>query len=173
MIQVAFLRKADIPTKTQIEEIIQGLGYDFKILDDSENITDLDGFSCSINGYETFFEAYFDQPKEITNDCDWIIPDLTNQDLAVSFVWGGDFAAGACIGLISIALIDKTQALIYYLDDEMKYTREMLVADTPQFLNELENQKKNTIPNSIRQEPTKNVEKDNRSFWDKLKNLFK
>ncbi|CAN0181939.1 unnamed protein product [Chrysoparadoxa australica] len=173
MTQVAFLRKADIPTKTQIDETIQGLGYDFKILDDSENITELDGLSCSINGYETFFETYFDQPTEITNDCDWIKHDLTNQDIAVSFVWGADFAVGACIGLISIALIDKGQAIVYYLDDEMKYTREMLVADIPQFLNELEKQEKKRAPSPTEQKPTKNVETEKSCFWDKLKHLFK
>ena len=160
MTQVAFLRKAHIPTKTQIEETIQGLGYDFKILGDSENITELHGLSCSINGHETFFETYFDQPTEITNDWNWIKPDLTNQDSAISFVWGVDFAAGACIGLISIALIDTGQALIYYLDDEMKYSREMLVADTPQFMSEIEKQKKNTIPSSREPKPTKIVETD-------------
>ena len=98
---------------------------------DSENITELNGLSCSINGHETFFETYFDQPTEITNDCDWIKLDLTNQDSAISFVWGADFAAGACIGLISIALIDKGQALIYYLDDEMKYSRNCLLLTLP------------------------------------------
>jgi hypothetical protein len=173
MTQVAFLGKADIPTKTQIEETIQGLGYDFKILDDPENITELDGISCSINGHETFFETYFEQPTEIANNCDWIKPDLTNQDLAISFVWGADFAAGACIGLISIALIDKGQALVYYLDDEMKYSREMLVADTPQFLNELEKQKKPLAPSPTEQRPLKNMETTKKSFWDKLKDLFK
>lgn len=173
MTQVAFLRKADIPTKTQIEETIQGLGYDFKILDDSENITELDGLSCAINGHETFFETYFDKPAEITKDCEWIKPDLTNQDTAISFIWGADFAAGACISLISIALIDKGQALVYYLDDEMKYSREMLVADIPQFLNELEKQKKNRIPSPTEQKPTRNVEIKKKSFWDNLKNLFK
>ena len=43
MTQVAFLRKAHIPTKTQIEETIQGLGYDFKswaTLKISQNLTD-------------------------------------------------------------------------------------------------------------------------------------
>ena len=172
MTQVAFLRKADIPTKTEIESVIKGLGYDFKILDDSENIVELGGLSCSINGHETFFETYFGQPKEITNDCDWIKPDLTNQDIALSFVWGADFAAGTCIGLISIALIDKGQALIYYLDDEMKYTREMLVADLPQFLNELEKQNINEVSSPTDQKPTKNVETDKKSFWGKLKDLF-
>jgi hypothetical protein len=173
MTQVAFLRKADIPTKTQIEETIQGLGYDFKILYDPENITELDGLSCSINGHETFFETYFDKPEEITKDCDWIKPDLTNQDTAISFIWGADFAAGACIGLISIALIDNGQALVYYLDDEMKYTREMLVADTPQFLNELEKQKKPSAPSPTEQRPLKNMVTTKKGFWDKLKDLFK
>lgn len=173
MTQVAFLRKADMPTKTQIEETIQGLGYDFKILDDSENITELDGLSCSINGHETFFETYFDPSTEITNDCDWIKPDLTNQDSAISFVWGADFAAGTCVGLISMALIDKGEALVYYLNDEMKYAREMLVADLPQFLNELEKQKKSIIPSSTEPKPTMNVETDKKHFWDKLKDLFK
>ena len=171
MTQVAFLRMADIPSKTQIEQTIQGLGYDFKILSDSENITEIDGLSCSINGHETFFETYFDQPTEITNDCEWIKPYITNQDLAISFVWGADFAAGACIGLISIALIDSGQALIYYLDDEMKYSREMLIADTPQFLNELEKENRATILSE--QKPTKNGETYKKSFWDKLKDLFK
>ena len=143
MTHVAFLRKADIPRKTEIERIIKGLGYDFKILEDSEIITELDGLSCSINGHETFFETSFDQPTEITNGFDWIKPDLTIHDIAISFIWGADFAAGVCIGLISIALIDQGQALVYHLDDEMKSSREMLVADTSQFLSELEKQKKN------------------------------
>ena len=173
MTQVAFLRMADIPSKTQIEQTIQGLGYDFKILGDSENITEVDGLFCSINGHETFFETYFDQPTEITNDCEWIKPSITNQDLAISFVWGADFAAGACIGLISIALIDSGQALIYYLDDEMKYSREMLIADTPQFLNELEKEKENRATSLNEQKPTKNKENYKKSFWDKLKDLFK
>ncbi|WP_157366863.1 hypothetical protein [Algoriphagus vanfongensis] len=171
MTQVAFLKKSDIPTRTEIEATIQGLGYDFKILDDSENITELDGLSCSINGHETFFETYFEQPSEITKDCEWVKPDLTNQDTAISFIWGADFAAGACIGLISIVLIDKGQALVYYLDDEMKYSREMLIADTPQFLNELA--KQNRAPSSTDKKSTKNVKTEKNSFWDKLKDLFK
>jgi len=32
MTQTAFLKKADIPTNGQIQDIIQKLGYDFRIL---------------------------------------------------------------------------------------------------------------------------------------------
>jgi len=142
MTQVAFLRKADIPTKSEIEEAIRALGYDFKILDDFDTFYGQDGLSCSINGHETYFETYFGQSTEITTDNEWIKQDLSGQDTVISFVWGANFAAGACIGLISIALIDRSQALIYYLDDELKYSREMLIDDTPEFLNELDKQKK-------------------------------
>jgi hypothetical protein len=137
MTQIAFLRNADMPTNRQIQEAIQKLGYDFKILNDLEKQIDQDGLECSINGHQTYFECYVDLAKHVIDEADWIKPDLTNQDIAISFVWGADFAAGACIGLISIALIDLSNTLVYYMDDQMKYTREMLVVDIPQFLNEL------------------------------------
>jgi hypothetical protein len=136
MTQMAFLRKADIPTNEQIQHTIQKLGYDFKILSELEKQIDQDGLECIINGHQTYFETHVDiADNAITdNEADWIKSDITNQDIAISFIWGADFAAGACIGLISLALTDLSNALIYYMDDQMKYTREMLLADTPQFL---------------------------------------
>jgi len=175
MTQIAFLRKADIPTNGQIQDIMQKLGYDFKILSGLEKTIDQDGLECSINGHQTFFEIYVDSADNaITeNEADWIKSDITNQDTAISFVWGADFAAGACIGLISIALTDLSNALIYYLDDQMKYTREMLIADTPQFLTELNRQsKRNVSPQEIAKPNRTNTQKKN-TFWDKLKNIFK
>jgi hypothetical protein len=173
MTQVAFLRKADTPTKSQIEESIRGLGYDFKIVDEFENLYEQDGLSCIINAHGTYFELYFNEPDEIISDNSWIKLNMTNQDTAISFIWGADFAAGACIGLISIALIDNCNVLIYYLDDEMKYSREMLLDDIPQFLNELEKQSK-----TQRQNQTKPVEgfeqnEKKKGFWDKLKDMFR
>jgi len=139
MTQIAFLRKADIPTSEQIQETVQKLGYEFKILSGLDKQIDQDGLECSINGHQTYFETYVDFADNavVDNKADWVKSDITNQDTAISFVWGADFAAGACIGLISLALIDLSNALIYYIDDQMKYTREMLLADTPQFLAEL------------------------------------
>jgi hypothetical protein len=49
----------------------------------------------------------------------------------------------------------------------------MLVADTPQFLNELEKQEKKRAPSPTEQKPTKNAETEKKSFLDKLKDLFK
>ncbi|GAA4161022.1 hypothetical protein GCM10022217_26020 [Chryseobacterium ginsenosidimutans] len=174
MTQTAFLKKADIPTNGQIQNTIQKLGYDFKILSGLEKQIDQDGLECSINGHQTYFETYVDLADNVIADheADWIKPDI-NQDTAISFVWGADFAAGACIGLISLALIDHSNALIYYMDDQMKYSRKMLLTDTPQFLAELQKQSNR---NENHQEPVKpkptNTQTKNK-FLDRLKNIFK
>lgn len=170
MTQVAFLKKADIPTKSKIEERINMLGYEFKILEEFDTLYGRDGLSCSINGYKTYFEIYFEEPSEIINEFEWIEKDLTDEDIAVSFLWGSDFAAGACIGLVSIALIDICNALIYYLDDEMEYSRQMLLDDMPQFINELERQNKN---HKYSNPSVKSEQNDNKkSFLDKFKGFF-
>lgn len=175
MTQIAFIKKADMPTNGQIQEIIQKLGYDFKILRGLEMSINDEGLECSINGHKTYFETYVDTTDNTIaeNEADWIKPDLTNQDTSISFVWGSDFAAGACIGLISIAMIDLSNAKVYYMDDQMKYTREMLLSDTPQFLAELSNQKSR----NVNQQEIASTEQTNKptknTWWERLKNLFK
>ena len=175
MTQIAFLKKADIPTNEQIQDIIRKLGYDFKILSSLEKQIDQDGLECSINGHQTYFETYVDFVDNAIddNEADWLKSDITNQDTAISFVWGADFAAGACIGLISLALTDLSNALIYYMDDQMKYTRETLLADTPQFLAELQKQNKRSEnqQGTDKTMPTNTQTKN--TFWDKLKKIFK
>ncbi len=175
MTQIAFIRKADLPTKKQIQEVIQKLGYDFKILDDLEKQIDDDGLECSINGHQTYFETYLDETENVLTEteAEWIKPDLTNQDTAISFVWGADFSAGACIGLISIALTDLSNALVYYMDDQMKYTREMLMADTPQFLEELNKQTNRNVKPLEVAKPNQTNNQTKNTFWDRLKNIFK
>jgi hypothetical protein len=175
MTQIAFLRKANIPTNEQIQGTIQKLGYDFKMLSGFENQIGQNGLECRINGHQTYFETYI-APTEITitdNEAEWIEPDITDQDTAISFIWGADFAAGACIGLISIALIDLSNASVYYLDDQIKYTREMLLADIPQFLVELNKQSKRNVSYPGTTKPNQRNTQPKNTLWNKLKNMFK
>ncbi|MBD1428956.1 hypothetical protein [Sphingobacterium litopenaei] len=174
MTQIAFIRKADLPTNGQIQETIQKLGYDFKILSGLDKQIDEDGLECNINGHQTYFETYVDIATNTIedNEADYIT-DITDQDTAISFVWGADFAAGACIGLISLALIDHSNALIYYMDDQMKYSREMLVADTPQFLEELQKQSRRTANHQEPVKPKQTNTQTKNTFWNRLKNIFK
>ena len=175
MTQIAFIRKADFPTNKQIQEVIQKLGYDFEILEDLEKQIDEDGLECSINGHKTYFETYLDTAENVIaeTETEWIKPDLTNQDTAISFVWGADFSAGACIGLISIALIDLSNALVYYIDNQLKYTKEMLIVDTPQFLAELNKQTNRIVKPLEAIKPNQANNQTKSTFWDRLKSIFK
>lgn len=172
MTQLAFFKKVDMPTKSKIEENIRELGYDFKILNKIEILYGQDSLNCSINGFETFFEIYFEEPSEIINDLEWIKTDIIDEDVAMSFIWGADYAAGASIGLISVALIDNCNAQVYYLDDEIKYSKEMLLSDTPEFLNELEKEKRRNHQKNVKpsQEIKQAVKK--KSFIERIKTLF-
>ena len=175
MTQIAFLRKADMPTNKQIQDTIQQNGYEFEILSALEKQIDQDGLECSINGHQTYFETYVDVANNSIseNEADWMKPDITNQDTAISFVWGANLAAGACIGLISIALIDLSNALVYYMDDQMKYTKEMLLADTPQFLEELKKQTNRNVSHQEIFTPNQRNTQTKNTLWDRLKNIFK
>ena len=175
MTQIAFLRKADMPTNKQIQDTIQKIGYEFEILSGLEKQIDQDGLECSINGHQTYFETYVAVADNAIseNEADWMKPDITNQDTVISFVWGADFAAGACIGLISIALIDLSNALVYYMDDQMKYTKEMLLADTPQFLEELKKQTNRNVSHQEIFTPNQRNTQTKNTLWDRLKNIFK
>lgn len=170
MTQTAFLKKADLPNKVEIEKNICKLGYDFEIIDDFENFYGIDGLECKINGQKTFFEIYFEKPSEVADNFEFIKKDLTDQDTAISFIWGADLAAGISIGLISIVLIEKCNALIYYLNDEMAYSKEMLLTDTSEFIKELEKQDKCT--EQKQDSETKNHLKKT-GFWKGIKDLFK
>lgn len=175
MTQIAFLSKADLPTNGQMQLTIQDLGYDFKIRGNQQAQIDQKGLECSISGHQTFFETYLDDANDvvINEGAGWIKQDLTNQDTAITFVWGADFAAGGCIGLISIALIDLSDALIYYVDDQMKYTREMLIADIPQYLEELNKQPTKSIGVQNIDKSMQSNSQTKSTFLNQLKNLFK
>ena len=82
MTQIAFIRKADQPTNGQIQDTIQKLGYDFKILSELEKQVDRDGLECSINGHQAYFGTYVDTTDNVIADhkADWIKSHITTQD---------------------------------------------------------------------------------------------
>ena len=58
------------------------------VLSGLEKQIDQDGLECSINGHQTYFETYVDLADNVIADheADWIKPDITNQDIVISFV---------------------------------------------------------------------------------------
>jgi len=182
MTQLALVKRADLPSKNDLEKAIGQLEHQIEILDDFEKLDNIDGISCKFQNSETFFELYFNNKKEILSDYTQLDEHFADYDYAVSFVWGADFAAGASIGIMCIALIDLCKAKVFYMDDDMHYTREMLLNDTPLFIQELEKQKsqnnltKVNNKNDDFENKTRTTEKTNskqkQSFWTKIKRFW-
>ena len=156
MTMIAFYPKAKSPTKVELESEIGKLNYGFKFLEDFESINEFGG-TCQLNGKETFFETYVESKEEILNEYDFLNKDIEEFDSGISFIWGADFIAGACIGIISTALMDLCDAKIVYVDDETWYTRQMLLDEIPIFIEEHEKQIHERIPSSSQSKRRKNI----------------
>lgn len=156
MTMIAFYPKAKSPTKVELESEIGKLNYDFKFIEDFESINEFGG-TCLLNGKETFFETYVESKEEILNEYDFLNKDIEKFDSGISFIWGADFIAGACIGIICTALMDLCDAKIVYVDEETWYTRQMLLDEIPIFIEEHEKQIHERIPNSSQSIPRKNI----------------
>ncbi len=170
MTQVALLKSAEIPSKEKIQNHLVKLGYDFKFTDHGEPFYGASNIECTINNCPTSFELYFEEAKGILKEWTWLPPPQSEPDTIIFFVWDSDFAAAACIGLICIALIDFSAANIFYLEEEMPYSREMLINDTPHYLYELEK----LLPNFSDNDEEKSFESFQKyKWWQKLLKWFK
>ncbi|WP_179020371.1 hypothetical protein [Winogradskyella forsetii] len=132
MTLINFVQKDNLPTKIELENKIKELGYEFRFLtefEQFENLNQIDSIDCVLNGNETFIEIYLNPANEILSDFPHLKKDLTEKDFAISFTFGADELVSACINLISIGLIDLSQAVVLYADDEIFYSREMFIQD--------------------------------------------
>ena len=141
MTLINFVQKDKLPTKLELENKIIELGYDFKFLTDFkklDSLNQIDSIDCELNGNKTFLEIYLNPIKEIISDFPNLENQLSDKDFGISFTFGSDELVSACINIISIGLIDLCQSIVLYADDEIIYSREMLIQDTSKSLDYIE-----------------------------------
>ena len=144
MTMLAFVEKAKIPTKLELETHIKTLGYNFKF-NENFNLFNEFGGDCELDEHKTFFEVYFATKEEVINDMPFLDEDLDNYDSAFSFIWGADAIAGACISIISVALMDLCNSKVVFEDFEVWYDREKLLEEIQMFLEEQNNNNNNNV----------------------------
>ena len=147
MTMIAFYQKVKTPSKSELQSQIEKLNFDFKFLEEFDKIDQFGG-ACQLNGKETFFETYIQSKEEILEDYPFLNKSIGEFDSGISFIWGSDFIAGACIGIIGTSLMDLCGAKLVYVDDETWYTRKMLLDEIPIFIEEHEKQNHKSISNS-------------------------
>lgn len=167
MTMIAFINKAKIPSKLELETQIRILGYNFKF-NENFNLFDEFGGDCELNGQKTFLEVYFIKKEEV-DDISSLNEDLDNYDSAFSFIWGADSIAGACISIISVALMDLCHSKVLVEDFEVWYDREKLLAEIPMFLEKNNPIDKNVTNKKLPVDKKKKIEKTlNLIIWSLL-----
>ncbi|MEZ4802801.1 MAG: hypothetical protein R2797_08500 [Gelidibacter sp.] len=169
MTLINFVQKDNLPTKIELENKIKELGYKFRFLtefEQFENLNQIDSIDCVLNGNEVFIEIYLNPVNEILSDFPDLKKDLTHKDFAISFTFGSDELVSACINIISIGLIDLSQSVVLYADDEIFYSREMLIQDISYIL---ENKDDETYSIS-KQAIEENLKYDQKKKKEKRKN---
>lgn len=169
MTLINFVKKTELPTKNELENKIRELGYDFRFLTEFErldNLNNAESLDCELNGAKTYLEIYLNPATEILSDFPNLKKDLSDKDLGISFTFGSEELVSACINIISIGLIDLSKSIVLYTDDEVIYSRKMLIQETSDFLDYIENE-----AYSIPKEALEENEKYNRN--KKIKNLIK
>ncbi|WP_346882462.1 hypothetical protein [uncultured Algibacter sp.] len=134
---INFVQKNKLPTKIELENRIKELGYDFKFLTDFDtfdNLNKIDTIDCLLNGNKIFVEIYLNPITEILSDFPNLKKDLSDKNFGISFSFGSEELVCACINIISIGLMDLSQSIVFYADDEVFCTRKMLIDDIEAFL---------------------------------------
>jgi hypothetical protein len=172
MTLINFVQEDKLPTKIELENKIIELGYDFKFLSDFEkfdSLNQIDSIDCVLNGNQSFVEIYFNSATEVLSDFPNLKKDLLDKDFGISFTFGSDELVSACINIISIGLIDLSQSIVLYADDEIYYTREMLIKDVSHSL-EYKREETYSIPKEAIEE---NLRFDKRKKKEKRNNNIK
>lgn len=169
MTLINFVQKDKLPTKIELENKINDLGYDFKFLtkfENFDNLNQIDSIDCVLNGNQTFVEIYFNPATEILSDFPNLKNDLSDKDFGISFTFGADELVSACINIISVGLIDLSQSVVLYADEEIFYSRKMLIQDIESCL-EYNGEETYSIPKEAIEE---NLSFDQKKKKEKRKN---
>lgn len=172
MTQIAFVRRLDLPSKDQLEKKISELGYDLKFKEEFGKFDNLQVLDCSLRKEQTVFEVYFESIDEIINNYPDVRDKVDDKDYTISFIWGANFMAGASIAIISMALIELCDSIIYYADDNMIYTKEMLLEDLPEYFDEFEEIDQTYDPTEMPKVYNSSKHKEKKSLWFKISRLW-
>ena len=135
MTMMAFVDQAKMPTKLELEHHIKLLGFAFEFNENFNLFTEFEG-NCELDGHKTYFEVHFISKESIIDTPLFLDKDLQSYDYAFSFNWGADPIAGACISIISVALMDLCNSKVVFEDFKIWYDRQELLEEIPMFIEE-------------------------------------
>jgi hypothetical protein len=127
--QTAFLEKASVPDRAQLQGAITALGFDLTV-DDFYRPFSCSGFlPCVLKGKKSGFEIYFESSSEADAGFPHLEKEIGQRDCAITFRWGGDMAECVCVLMVSAALAKNFSAVVHYPDDDILYSTDQLLSE--------------------------------------------
>ena len=113
--QYCFLKLENVPTREELQKVIDELGYELK-LDPELNLKEDEGFSlCQINGYDNVgYELEFGAVDEIFEEDEEFEKYIGDRDAYISMSWGGSFADCLAVSVTTLALVKSFGAVTTY-----------------------------------------------------------
>lgn len=114
-IQYVFLKKSDVPSRSQLQASIDALGFDMQ-LDPELDLLEDEGFSPNV--LEGRAEVGLDLGRETTAEVMEYAEDLREvvgeRDLCITMAWHGSMADCACALVVGCALATDFGAVVSY-----------------------------------------------------------
>jgi hypothetical protein len=125
----AFLKKLNVPSQNALQASIDALGFDLKIDPDMKLLVDT-GFSpCQLNGVgDVGFELLYEDSKSLIAGNEEFRFIAGENDVCISFSWGGRMKDFACVMIVSCALAKDFDAVVTYEGQEPGNLADMLAA---------------------------------------------
>ena len=131
------MNRGSVPSRDQWQQAIDNLGRDFKLDPELKPNEDSGFLPCKLNGNQTGFEIYYEPANEYTNAYADLAQKIGDRDWCITFRWGGDMAECVCVLIASAALIDSSNAIIYYPDDNLFYDKATTLSEIEACMKEI------------------------------------
>lgn len=135
--QFAFLVPSRLPTRTEIQDSIDALGFDLTLSEDVDLATHVGFLPCVLDGIPgSGFEFFVEPAANIANGDEELMRKIGGRDLCASMVWRGSMRDCACAMIVGCALARDCDAVISY-EGEPPSPLEVLIAETVAIVHEV------------------------------------
>jgi hypothetical protein len=133
-IQYAFISRSRVPSRSQLQSSIDGLGFDLKLHPEYTPFEDSGFLPFTLNGEEgAGFEIQYQLASEIIGDDPSLGEAAAGRDYCISMAWHGSMKDLACVLIVSCALIKDYESVVSY-EGEPPEPLENLLSEIPKVL---------------------------------------
>jgi hypothetical protein len=152
-IQYAFIERQSVPSRSQLQEAIDALGFDLKIHPEYTAFVDSGFLPFTLNGENgPGFEIQYFPASELNSDDEALLRYAAGRDFCISMSWRGSMKDLACVLLVSCALVKDFGAVVSY-EGEPPESLSSMLAVVPEVLADADAQAARDASRAVQNKP--------------------